>query len=321
MNQIVEMIRVKTEEEDLDQILKTSMGGYTKKSVRDYLASVRRQQQEMADTFNRNLQSTLDEKDALQKELEAVRNRLEKAQSDYRGLSDTLTASAGADGGETLVQLKNENAVLSKDMDEAIVRIQSDEQKIAHLEETLAARERELEQEQTQTNLLREQLSGERASSAELNRTVSAQSAGITRLQDEITYLQGIVSEGNVGKLNTQIDSLMESARLQKKLMEAKDQELTDKAARIAQLEERSAEQRAAGEKLQELLTAQMLRCEKLEEIEKTLSEQLQEAADQRLELLRVQSSLRVEKAQLMRRLDAVNLQKELESVVGTEEK
>ena len=39
---IVEMIRDKSEEADLNQLLKSSFGGYTKKSVQEYLSRVRK---------------------------------------------------------------------------------------------------------------------------------------------------------------------------------------------------------------------------------------------------------------------------------------
>jgi len=55
----VQLLRSKTEENDLKQVLKTSMGGYTKQSVSDYLAILRKNQQSMAETFYENQQLLL----------------------------------------------------------------------------------------------------------------------------------------------------------------------------------------------------------------------------------------------------------------------
>ena len=316
MNDIVEMIREKTEEENLDQILKSNMGGYTKKSVREYLAQVKRQQQTMAENFRKDLQSMLEEKEALQQDLEAARNRLEKKESDYRILNDTVTAlrgsNSGASAAEELLQLKSEYALLEKDMDEALVRIQSDEQKLNHRDTELAQRTRELEQKDQQVQLLQEQLMAARNESVELNRTVSAQSASITRLQDEVAYLKGIVSDGNVSKLNGQIDSLMENVRTQQELIEAKEQELSSSKCRAELLNDQNEEHRRMIAQMQMTLEAQQLRCEKLEASAEMLSEQLQEALHLRMELLRAQSALRVEKAVLARKLDTLQLQREM---------
>ena len=44
----VQMLRSKTEESDLKQVLRSSIGGYTKQSVMDYLAIMRKNQQSVS---------------------------------------------------------------------------------------------------------------------------------------------------------------------------------------------------------------------------------------------------------------------------------
>ena len=145
-NSIVENLREKTEEVDLDQILKSSMGGYTKKSVRDYLAQVKRHQQNTAEVFRQNLQSVLTEKEELQTELSVLRARAEKAEADYCSLSQTLAVQDGAEEVD-VAQLQGTITLLEKDMDEAIARIQSDEQELTHCQQQLEQSTQALEQE------------------------------------------------------------------------------------------------------------------------------------------------------------------------------
>ena len=81
-NNVVDILRDKTEEADLDQILKTQMGGYTKKSVQDYIAQVKRQQQRAAEVFNQDMQAILDVKEQLLAENSKLKNRLTKSVTD-----------------------------------------------------------------------------------------------------------------------------------------------------------------------------------------------------------------------------------------------
>ena len=48
---LVKSLREKTEEADLDTILKTTLGGYTRKSVREYISILRRQQYDSSSPF------------------------------------------------------------------------------------------------------------------------------------------------------------------------------------------------------------------------------------------------------------------------------
>ena len=90
---IVEMLRTKTEEADMNSYLKSSFGGYTKKSVLDYLAILRKQQQTMVENFNRDLQTILEEKESIKKSNSALQTKLNKIESEYKNLSDAMLSS------------------------------------------------------------------------------------------------------------------------------------------------------------------------------------------------------------------------------------
>ena len=107
---LVKTLREKTEEADLDTILKTTLGGYTRKSVREYVSMLRRQQYDLQQSFSEELQLSQTERERLAWELNEANARAAAAE-------------------EALVQAKPlmEKAVgLEKDMDEAVARIQSD---------------------------------------------------------------------------------------------------------------------------------------------------------------------------------------------------
>ena len=49
---LVEMLREKTEEADLNSILKSTLGGYSRKSVQEYITILRQQQSDMKLSFS-----------------------------------------------------------------------------------------------------------------------------------------------------------------------------------------------------------------------------------------------------------------------------
>jgi len=313
---MIDLFREKAGELDLEQSLQSSLGGYTKKSVLEYIAALNRRQQAAAETFNRNLQSTLDEKETLQKENEALRTRLNKADTDLRALQESMASFrlAGDDActAQDMIQLKGSLTALEKDMDEAVARIRADEQELEHREKAIADRDRDLEKSAQELKMVRELLGSARAENEGLRRTVSSQAANLSQLQKETAYLRGIVSDGSVAELNNRIDALMETVRQQQETIGARDTELKQHGEQIALLSGQSEAGRKTAEGLRaslELLTEQN---EKLEAANRTLSSRLNRELRRNVEMLGAQSDLRVEKAVLLRKLDAARLQGEL---------
>lgn len=90
---IVEALRSKTEETDMNQYLKKTLGGYTKSSVLEYLGILRKQQQAMSDTFSRNQQLLFEEKESLKKDNEALKLRLMQIEAENKNLSESMRCS------------------------------------------------------------------------------------------------------------------------------------------------------------------------------------------------------------------------------------
>ena len=107
---LVKSLREKTEEADLDTILKTTLGGYTRKSVREYISLLRRQQYDVQQSFSQELQLSQTERERLAFELEEANGRACAAEEALNQARPLMEKVAG----------------LEKDMDEAVARIQSD---------------------------------------------------------------------------------------------------------------------------------------------------------------------------------------------------
>lgn len=115
---LVKNLREKTEETNLDTILKTTLGGYSRKSVREYVSMMRRQQYDMQLAFSEELQLVQGERDRLARELAEANERAASAESALEGAKPLMDRAVG----------------LEKDMDEAIARIQSDAARLEQLQ-------------------------------------------------------------------------------------------------------------------------------------------------------------------------------------------
>lgn len=89
----VELLRSKTEESDMKNVLKGTMGGYTKQSVSNYIAFLRKNQQNMAETFYENQQLLYVEKEKLRQENEKLLARLNDLDTKYLDLTVQLGGS------------------------------------------------------------------------------------------------------------------------------------------------------------------------------------------------------------------------------------
>ena len=121
---LVKTLREKTEEANLDTILKTTLGGYSRKSVQEYISMLRKQLYDLQQAFSQELQQSQAERERLAWELNEANQRVAAAE-------ETLARAT---------PLMEKNAALEKDMDEAVARIQSDaallEQQAAELQQS-----------------------------------------------------------------------------------------------------------------------------------------------------------------------------------------
>lgn len=315
---IVDLIRERTDEQDINSILKSTMGGYTKKSVLDYLAQLKRQQQNITNTFNQNMQSMLEEKDQLQSEKAALEAKLTKTEADYHDLNQSLV-SYKLEGSEysleDVLKLKGSIAALEKDMDEAVARINLDGQTIEQQNVLLQDKDTQIQKSAQETKSTQEQLVTERGESSALRKKVSALSQTITELRDQVAFLKKITSDGVVGELNTRISELLATVDQQQSLIHNKDEELAARADTIDSYMDQSTADRTSIEHLAKTADALNLQVEKLQAANRTLAGRLKAALDESMQLAREKSDLSVEKAVLTRKLESTQLNSSLNQI------
>ncbi len=132
---LVKTLREKTEDADLNTILKTTIGGYSRKSVRDYISMMRQQQHDMQQSFAEELKQAHTENDRLVRELAETNER-------------AAAAKAALEHAKPLV---DKVSALEKDMDEAVERIRADAERLEEFA-------RELESVRRERDELRERL-------------------------------------------------------------------------------------------------------------------------------------------------------------------
>ncbi len=150
----VQMLRSKTEESDLKQVLRSSIGGYTKQSVMDYLAIMRKNQQSMAETFYENQQLLYVEKEKLRKDNEKLKNKLAELDSKYLDLTVQVSPSnvSPSDGkeleGDALL-LKQQVVSLELEIQEGVALLESLSSENEELKAKLALANQESETRKT----------------------------------------------------------------------------------------------------------------------------------------------------------------------------
>ncbi len=134
------VLRQRTVEEDLNEHLKSAMGGYTKKSVMEYINLLHEKQQKYAETFNSNMQSVLTEKETLKKENERLLEKITQVESDFQAISDSLKSKdeASEDLKKQLSEIKTENKDLKTSNEQLETRFE-------HLEKDLSETKAALE--------------------------------------------------------------------------------------------------------------------------------------------------------------------------------
>ena len=310
-NEVVGMLREKTEETDLDRVLQTRMGGYTKKSVQEYLTQLRRQQQNATDAFNRERQTTLEEKEKLQSENEKLRGRLLKAEADYGTLSRTVAEYKAENGElrmEDVLKLRSSLDVMEKDMDEAVARIQGDEQKIGQLQYELDDSRKAEQKAVQETAMYREMLASAHAEADGLRKTIAGQTITITQLTNDAKFLREAISEGKMAALQQRVTDLLGNVEKLQQEIETKNQELAARAQRLDVLTAQEQAHHRSLEQAQEELAQSRLQNEKLEAENQTLSHQMEELLQLSIRHYREESDLRVERDILQHRLSQLQL-------------
>ena len=219
----VQLLRSKTEENDLKQVLKTSMGGYTKQSVSDYLAILRKNQQSMAETFYENQQLLYLEKEKLRQDNEKLLIKLNELDTKYFDLSSQVYAPKEGQNQASEEELNRLNETIAS-LNRTIVALQDT---VAKLTE--------------QNNQLREEMQGMSVSSPEQSHgqdgELKSQIESLElELQEGVTYLETLSAEN--ADLKVKLELAMQEADTRKTLLMSNDTEAEQYRARAAELSE-----------------------------------------------------------------------------------
>ena len=210
-NGVVDFLRDRAEE-NLNDVLKTSMGGYTKKSVQDYVAQLRKQQQAASRRFDEEMKNMLSEKESLAEELKRAKNRLVEREAQYIALSESLREYKQADVEnqiENMVELKGqlakqENIIANLKTEKQVLKKKQDQ-----AEAIADEAKRDFEQLSQEFSLTRELLSDEQKKNLENLKQIQELSSQHTIDQNELDFLRKQTSEGALAQLKEKIETLI----------------------------------------------------------------------------------------------------------------
>lgn len=215
---VVEMLREKTEEANLNKYLKKTIGGYTKKSVIDYLNILRKQLQSSQETFSKNLEDLFIEKENLKKDNESLTIRYNKLYAEYEKLTESLK-SINTDidekdaSAEDFVILKSNIVRLEEESKKWDREKYALERKIEQQQTSIDELVKELELSKQETKTKCELLKAERVESNKQREIVADLSCLLEAEKDEVEFLKKKLTEENFAKLNHNISQLTEELK------------------------------------------------------------------------------------------------------------
>jgi len=306
---IVEALRSKAEWLDMDQYLKTKMGGYTKQSVLEYLSVLRKQQQTTAETFYQNLQTLHNEKEELKKVNESLQYQIKKTESEYQNLkASMLTNLEDADYSlEDIISLKNTIAA----QEEEIYKIKDEkaflENRIDMLGLSLNDQAQKLKIAEQEIAAAKEIIISEKKETREQRRQVAELYLILEGKMDEIKYLQALQSEGQIAELTTKVNSLSNQLLTQTEVMENLNNDICLKENIIETLTAETQLQKQRIADLSKTVENLQKQADKLIFANKVLADKLQEDYKKNITLIIEKSDITIEKIVSMHRLDEAN--------------
>lgn len=301
-------LREITEEGDLDSILKSSFGGYTKKSVMEYLSFVKKQQQKTKDAYTDVLAQLQQERDALEAETEAMKAGQNAAAEELR---QRLEAQAA--------DMEAERAALEADMNEALERIASDGEKLRTLEVTLEEQRQKAEQYKQETATSRLLLDAANAKIEDQRSELEEKAAALAEQKKTEQGLRAALAEDKTAELRERIRTLMGEVELLQNEVTLRDRELENRALRLETLTAQEQRNHGALEQLQMQLQKQCEQNEWAESENEELGSRLKEQMEQSIALSRENSRLKAANAILQRKLDTEQLRMRAAELAGAD--
>lgn len=304
---IVEALRTKTEETDMNHYLKKTLGGYTKSSVLEYLGILRKQQQSMSDTFSRNQQILFEEKESLKKDNEALKLRLMQIEAENKNFSESRRCSALGEKEvppSDIITLKNHAFALEEELNKSKINRSQLENEISRLRNILKECSVKLEEAQQEKLGIKEMLKTGMLESKKLRHIVAQLLGKVEEKETEIKYLNSLIYEGKIEELTARINELTTQLAAETNVIEKYNNEIALKAQNIEALthdNEALTHNLAILAKTLEELSDQN---EKLVHANRAISEELENEYKKSIVLIKEKSSVAVDRLTAIKKLN-----------------
>lgn len=308
---LVGMLREKTEEADLEQYLKRTIGGFTKKSVQEYLSAFRKKQMAMEETFNQNLQTLYEEKRSLQGTNELLRSKCIKAETELKNLSDAVATYKLDDNeysAQDIIALKSKLAAYEGGIKKANSVNLCLKRQIEQLNDLVTEKEKGLEKSRQETQIQRELLLTEKEETKKQRDLVLELSDSVEEFREQARYLKGVVTEGKTAELNARIDELIASNSKLEEIIAQRNVELAEKDKAIESLRDENKALKESTNHLSKSIDQMMVQNEKLTLSNKEIAFKLSEAHQNLIQLITEKSEVTVEKLIFSRKLEEAQL-------------
>ena len=304
---LIEQLRGLTEEIDFNQFLNKKFGGYTKKSVLDYLSMLRKQQQSASDTFYKHLQMLFAEKENLQSTNKKLMAHMQKVESEYQNLSEVVKIYHSDNEELTLSNLVSlKNMVTAKE--EELKKVQYDNR-------SLESKIEQLDQINQDLGKNAEQTAKENTSQKELIITLKQElkkhldiitdlSAQLEVERDENKYLKGKISESEAAQLTQKINELTDQFALQSELIAIKNEEVIQKDKNILSLSQEVETLKKSTNELSSVLDEINAQNDRLIDTNQSLTKVLEEEFVNTIALIREKSEVNRERISAVKKLD-----------------
>ncbi|MFB0921009.1 MAG: hypothetical protein QMB62_09020 [Oscillospiraceae bacterium] len=304
---IMEALRSKIEESDIKQYLKSSLGGYTKNSVLAYLNLLRKQQQATQDTFVRNQQQLFDEKETLRKANDALKVKLVKAENNYCELSASIKIHEVENLELTpsdVSALRSKTALLEEELNKSENDKKLLEKQLEHRKSDYDDLMRKLTNSEQEKLSLRELIKAGTQKEKELTSAISRLTGTVAEGEEEIAFLNSLLSEGRTAELSSKVLELTEQLSAQSEALvifnsesELKQQKIETLSEENETLKRRVAELSRNCEELSVQNMKNLAAC-------RALTEQLENEYKRSIALIKERSTLTMARLEAVRKLD-----------------
>lgn len=304
---IIVQLRDKTEETDINQFLKVAFGGYTKKSVMQYLTHLRKQQQVTAENFERNLQLLFEEKEKLIKSKEMLQTRLLKIESDYQNLKETLNANQMPGKDYTLSDVLSLKDRISA-LEEEAKQYENEKKNLMKKHEVLNKSNEELkiklEQAELEKEAQMELFNAQKLETRKQRDLVSELTSQLETEKDEINYLTQLLSEREYSESAEKVKELTNQLAIQSEVIAKQSDELTGKEEIITGFHENIEVLNKRVYTLTRAVEYCNLQNEKLSKTNRAFALRLEEEYRKQIELIREKAEHNLERIMALKKLN-----------------